>query len=440
MRSAKRIVGRILRWVLSGCFLLALLLLYWFAPGKTVSRPRRGVKPRLAWPCAPVINIKYASQALREAGYASKTIVYMPSTIAEKSDFDLYRYELFSFYKWLPQDVVRLLEPYLSFLYLLFHFDIFHFFYDGGVLAQTPLRFKEIQLLHFFGKKAVVMPYGADVHVLSRMRNPVFKFGQLYHYKEYAVPRMKLISRWIDYFSRHADCCVGSAAFDALYRWDVLPVSYVAIDTRLFRAPEDYECRTDGRNGPVVIVHSPNHRVIKGTEYVIAAVDRLKSEGYQIEFRLLEKMKNTEVRALLANSDILVELLVSGYGLSGIEGMSFGKPVISNFQGDTSALKFYSYLDECPIVRAGLDTVYDKLKWLVENPAARREIGARSRQYAEKYHSYLSQQIMWGQIYRKIWDGEDVDLMFLYHPLRGDYTALHSDALKSRHEDAPRTC
>lgn len=357
----------------------------------------------------------------------------------EKGGFDLYRLELFPAYKWLPQDLVRLIEPYLSFVYLLFHFDIFHFFYDGGVLFQTPLRFIEVQLLHSFGKRVVVMPYGSDVHVLARMRNPVYKFGQLYHYGQYAVPRAGLISRWIDYFSVHADCCVGSAAFDALYRWDILPVSYVSIDTDQFHPPDDYKHQNDGKNGPVVIVHSPNHRVIKATEYIIAAIDRLKSEGCQIEFRLLERMKNTEVRAILERCDILVELLVAGYGLSGIEGMALGKPVISNFQGDTSALKYYSYLSECPIVQANIDTVYDKLKWLVDNPDVRQAIGAKSRRYVEKYHSYVSQQIMWEQIYAKIWHGENVDLLFLYHPLFGEYTKLYNERVETRSKEALRT-
>jgi glycosyltransferase involved in cell wall biosynthesis len=404
-----------------------MLLLYVFALGGVTRKARSDVKPRLVWVCAPIINIKYASEAMRQAGYFSRTVVYTHSTISERRDFDWYRFELFSFYEWLPQVLVNLIEPYIAFIFLLTRFDIFHFFYDGGVLSRTPLRFLEVQLLHLFGKKVVVMPYGGDVHVLSRMRNPVYKFGQLYHYAEYAVPGMDRRIRWIDYFSKHADCCIGSLAFDALYRWDVLPVSYVAIDTDLFRPPTDYEYRNDGKNGPVVIVHSPNHRVIKGTEYIIAAVEKLKSEGFQIDFQLLEKIKNTEVRAVLERSDVLVELLVSGYGLSGIEGMSLGKPVISNFQADTSVLKHYSYLNECPIVQANIDTIYERLKWLVENPGARREIGDRGRRYAEKYHSYVSQQIMWNQVYRKIWHGENADLMMLFHPLLGRYAKLYDE-------------
>ena len=108
-----------------------------------------------------------------------------------------------------------------------------------------------------------------------------------------------------------------------------------------------------------------------------------------------------------------------------------GKPVVSNFQGDTSVLRYYSYFNECPIVRADMDTVYEKLKWLIDNPDARKTIGEASRRYAEKYHSYLSQQLMWGQIYKKIWHGENVDLMLLYHPLLGEYTKLYNERVEA---------
>ena len=411
-------------------FLIALAHIRTFRSKKYVSDPSKKEKPRLVWGVNPLANYKFASRAMAEKGYVAKTFVgNYYARIAFKEDYDLYRYELFRFYLYLPDWIVLLIEPYFSFIYLLFHFDIFHFAYEGGVLATTPLRFHEIQLLHWFGKKIVVMPYGGDVHVLQSMRNTVYKFGQLYHYKDNAVTNIQTIRRWIDYFSIHADLCIGMINFDAVYRYDLLPVSYIAIDCDRWSPLKDYRYQNNGKDGPVSVVHSPNHRMIKGTEYIIAAVERLQKEGYQIDFRLLEGLKNTEVERILKESDILVELLVCGYGLSGMEGMALGKPVISNFQTDTSVLRYYSYFDECPIVQADIDTIYEKLKWLVENPEVRREIGEKSRRYAEKYHSYLSQQIMWDQIYKKIWHSEEVDLMLLYHPLYGNYSKLYEKAL-----------
>lgn len=411
-------------------FLAALFFLKKFAPGKVVSQVSKDRKPRLVWGCYPMANYKFASRAMAAEGYVAKTFVgAYYERIAFKEDYDLYRYELFEAYGRLPPYLVALVEPYISFIYLLHSFDIFHFSYVGGVLADTPLRFFEIQLLHRFNKKVVVMPFGGDAHVLQLMRNTEYKFGQLYHYKYNAVFNIQRIRRWIDYFSTHADFCIGSIYFDAIYRYDILPVNYIGIDCDEWRPPENYQYRNNGKDGLVSIAHSPNHRVIKGTEYIIAAVERLKREGYQIDFHLLEGLKNTEVKKILQNSDIHVELLISGYGLSGLEGMALAKPVISNFQTDTAVLRHYSFLDECPIVQANLDTIYEKLKWLIENPSSRKEIGEASRRYALKYHSYLSQQIMWGQIYRQVWYGEPVDLMLLYHPLVGTYTNLYEQAL-----------
>ncbi len=410
-------------------FLLILTILRLVLPAKFVSRSLPERKPRLLWGCTPIANIKYSSRAMSRIGYHSRTFVPTFYAIGDKQDYDLYRNEIFAMYKWLPKHLVALIEPYLSFLYLLRHFDIFHYFFDGGILAGTPLRYLEIQLLHCFRKRVVAMPYGADVHDLQGMRNNVYKFGQIYHYGRRASKNRKSIRSWIDYFSTYADFCFTSINFDSLYRWDILPVSYISVDTDYWTPSAEHAPMHDGKNGPVLIAHSPNHRIIKGTDYLIAAIERLKTEGYQIEFFLLEKMKNTEVRRILEQSDILVELLICGYGLSGMEGLALGKPVISNFQTDTSVLRYYSYMDECPIVQASIDTIYEKLKWLVENPEIRADIGKKSRRYAEKYHSGLSQQIMWGQIYKKIWHGEDVDLMMLYHPLLGNYSRLYDEAV-----------
>ncbi|MDA8109536.1 MAG: hypothetical protein M0015_13025 [Betaproteobacteria bacterium] len=416
--------------VLPPLFLAALYLLKKLAPGRAVSRASRDRKPRLVWGCNPLANYKFASRAMAAKGYEAKTFVgNFYERIAFKEDYDLYRYELFDVYRRLPRGLVELVEPYLSFIYLIFRFDIFHFAYEGGILAATPLRFQEIQLLHMFGKKVIVAPYGGDAHVLQLMRNTEYKFGQLYHYKHNSVFNILRIRRWIDYFSTHADFCIGSIYFDAIYRYDILPVNYIGIDCDEWRPPEGFECRNNGRDGPVSVVHTPNHRMIKGTEYIVAAVERLKREGYQIDLRLLEGLKNAELKRILGESDILVELLISGYGLSGLEGMALGKPVISNFQTETAVLRHYSYLNECPIVQANPDNIYEKLKELVESPSRRRELGEASRRYALKFHSLLSQQIMWEQIYRQIWYGEPVDLMLLYHPLLGSYAALYEQAL-----------
>jgi hypothetical protein len=77
----------------------------------------------------------------------------------------------------------------------------------------------------------------------------------------------------------------------------------------------------------------------------------------------------------------------------------------------------YSYLNECPIVSAGPENITDVLRSLVVNPELRRELGLAGRAYVEKYHSYSFGQFLFGEMYKKIWNGENIDLLNTFHPL-----------------------
>jgi hypothetical protein len=100
--------------------------------------------------------------------------------------------------------------------------------------------------------------------------------------------------------------------------------------------------------------------------------------------------------------------------------MALGKVVISGLEEtpDYVLLRRYSYLDECPIVPGSPETIGQVLRDLIARRERWAEIGAASRAYVERWHSYHAAQELYGAIYRRIWDGEDVDLINLYHPLR----------------------
>ena len=168
-----------------------------------------------------------------------------------------------------------------------------------------------------------------------------------------------------------------------------------------------------------MIVHSPNHRKIKGTEFIIKAVNELKQEGLQIEFLLLEGMKNSRVKQALERADILVDQILKGYGLNLVEGMAMKAAVISNLEGDEIPIKVYrrySFLNECPALNATPENIKEQLKTLILNPALRNELGDAGRQYVEKYHSYQTTQYMFSSIYDKIWYGKEFKLLDMFDP------------------------
>lgn len=378
---------------------------------------KRGERPRLIFGPTPIISIKYIAEAMRRKGYEASTFVYTVYKINERRDYDYHLDEFFG------KDRSRfrsrlffLLARYYAFLWLTRRFDVFHFFFDGGFLQGTPLFRWEAWFLHLAGKKIIVMPYGSDVAIPTMIRCIPFRQGILANYPDVAANEEKT-KRNIDYFTLNADFIVGCLFHtETLPRWNLLPTHYYPIDTEEWKPSGKYS-NADGKNAPVVVVHSPNHRGLKGTEFLIEACNELKAEGYKIDLRLLEGIPNAEVKKILAESDILAEQFLIGYALSAMEGMALGKPVMSNLTDDYyfEVHRLYTGLDECPIVSTSPDDIKENLRELVENPDRRAMLGKAGRDYVLKYHSYETVAEMWDLIYRKVWHNEPIDLN-VWHP------------------------
>ncbi len=174
------------------------------------------------------------------------------------------------------------------------------------------------------------------------------------------------------------------------------------------------------------VAHAPNHRGFKGTEFILAAVEQLRAEGLDVELVLIEGVQNSEVQRILTSEvDVLADqIIATGYALNAIEGMAAGLPVLANLEDDrlTAVLRRYSYLDECPILSASPETIADRLRALVVDPDLRERLGRAAAAYAAKYHSDETAAYLYGAIYRHIWNGEDVPLIDLFHPLKSEYS------------------
>src|SRR6186997_2276829 len=373
-------------------------------PG-TRRRQRAGAKPRLVYGPNPVISIKFMKEAMAGRGYEARTSVYDVFPIHERSDFDDVLAKPGSSY---PSRAVRdFIGPYAVFLRLLYRFDVFHFFFDGGFLRPTALRLLEIQLLHLAGKKVVAMPYGSDVAAPSQMHSLTLRNALVANYPSLGRREHDTLRR-IRYFSERADFIVACLMhLETLPRWDLLTTHYYPIDTEAWK-PVEHEA-----TALVTIAHAPNHRALKGTEFLIKACDELKSEGLPLELRLLEGVPNSEVKRVLAESDILAEQFIMGYALTAMEAMSLGKPVLSNLHDNWyhEAFRLYTGLDECPIVDTPIDRIKENVRMLVEDADRRRELGEAGRRYVERFHSYDSVGRMWEAIYDQVWHGRKLEFI-----------------------------
>ncbi len=184
--------------------------------------------------------------------------------------------------------------------------------------------------------------------------------------------------------------------------------------------------RFEKKEGEILIFHSVgnyktrnvNDRNIKGTPAVLQAIDRLKSEGYPVKLVFVHDVHSADMKYYQVQADIVVDQIVYGrYGASSRECMMLGKPTITRLvREQPSSVGRSESLDECPLIDASPTTVYDRLKYLIENPEARKQIGEASRAYAVKWHSAEACAARFEKVYDRLMAGKfPLDHPSAYH-------------------------
>ena len=132
-----------------------------------------------------------------------------------------------------------------------------------------------------------------------------------------------------------------------------------------------------------LVVHAPSRRGVKGTHYVLKAVNVLKKEGYQFDFKLVEHMPHQEAMKIYRDATIIVDQLRIGwYGVLAVEGMSLGKAVVCYIRND---LRHY-LPNPPPLAIANPENISEVLRYLLENPATVSQYGKAGKKFVEEYH------------------------------------------------------
>jgi glycosyltransferase involved in cell wall biosynthesis len=122
----------------------------------------------------------------------------------------------------------------------------------------------------------------------------------------------------------------------------------------------------------------------------LKTIERLQSDGVDLEFKLIEGLPNREARKLYEQADLLIDQLYAGwYGGLAVELMALGKPVISYIR--ESDLRFIpeKMRQELPVINANVETLYFVLKHWLNKRMQLREKGMQSRLYVEHWHDPL---------------------------------------------------
>jgi glycosyltransferase involved in cell wall biosynthesis len=147
-------------------------------------------------------------------------------------------------------------------------------------------------------------------------------------------------------------------------------------------------------------------KTIKSTHIYFEVVEKLKAKGLAVELIFFKDVPNKIIRYYQAQADIFVDMLSFGFfGANIREGMMLGKACVCNLRPEwmeQMRKEIPEYANELPVINATPQTVEAVLTDLINNPQKRKEIGERSRKFAEKWHSSDSAAKKFDEIYSKL--------------------------------------
>lgn len=262
-------------------------------------------------------------------------------------------------------------------------YDVFHFHYGRSLLPRNL----DLSILDMLGKPYYFEYHGSDIRQGESWRkNPYSSI-----LPEYYENRKALKSA--EHQLRHARGAIVHDAEMGLYVPSCAPTYYVPLRMNVSqftpRFPESDKSRRPK------IVHAPSRRGVKGSEYVVAALEAL-SASYDFDFILVEGMNQTDAFAIYQEADIIIDQLIIGtYGVFALEAMAMGKPVVTYLRSDLVE----TYPCSLPIISASKDNLAEVVADLLENPSRRNELGKRGREYVERYHDYRKTAYLLREIY-----------------------------------------
>jgi hypothetical protein len=338
-------------------------------------------RPRALWGITPLLTLPLKARATERLGFASTSLVFTSYHITSGFDVNL-RKLVGAVGKVVPSLLPALYNLILSWAML--RYDVIHYFADRGI-RPAMLRFgidlDELDLLKASGKRVYVLHYGADVRMrgitaqVFDQPNACTECDAPGRYclcdDEAGVPMLAAISARVT--------AVISMGDMQHYMPGCIVAPYWPIDVEAITPTPPV-----GHDGPLRIMHAPNHLHFKGTRHIEAAIERLKEEGHDIAYLRISGLPNSEVMRLFASADLVVEQLLGGmHGYTALEAMAHGKPVISYIKDSGFVIE----PDAWPVMNATPGTIEQVLRWVLENRDRLHILGAQGRRHVERHAS-----------------------------------------------------
>jgi glycosyltransferase involved in cell wall biosynthesis len=341
------------------------------------------------WGVTPIVNLSAGVAADRALNVNAKSLVF--TTYHISSNFDVVLSEIQNrLVAERGQDWVLL--RWIVLIWAIANYDIFHFYNDRGIIepfggygsSQFGIALREMEIYRKANKRLYTYAYGAD----HRLREKTLALGKWTFCSECPDPGAFCVcddvggDAMLKVIREHSTAVIAHGL-----AMKIIPgarnIPYIAVDVNKLRPRLS---RRNDRN-QFLIGHFPNHGYFKGSKYLEAAIRKLQAEGHDIELLQLSGRPNEEILEAMGEIDVLVDQLVSGsFGLTAIEGMAMGCPVICYLHDGIAIAE----PDACPIIPANPDTIEKVLRALIidRKPLAEARIGGPT--YVKRNYSIQS--------------------------------------------------
>jgi hypothetical protein len=345
-------------------------------------------------------NVYPLSLALRRRGIQSDCLVLEPHPFGYPYDFTLsttgkvgkLKVELARIF-WL----LRILRSY----------NTIHFNYGSTLAGRFPANYRqslskriarfpyaiylnlfqlvELKLYKLFRKKMFIHYQGDDARQTHIMKGLHYSLLQGAKKGTYSIKTDKFKSAQIKRITNFTEKVYHvNPDLSALLppHSEFLPYSHIDV------SKYNYQPQSQNREC-IRIVHAPSNRGAKGTEFVLRALEQVKSTNPRVKIEIVENLSHEAALRKYKQADLVIDQLLAGwYGGLAVEALAFGVPVMCYLREEDYSNLDKEMIRELPIINVSLQNLEQKiLDFIALSDADKEDIRRRSRSYIEKWHN-----------------------------------------------------
>ena len=142
----------------------------------------------------------------------------------------------------------------------------------------------------------------------------------------------------------------------------------------------------EGKNG-VRICQAPTRTDLKNTDEFKTVMASLEAKYGNVEGVVIENTRHEECLRIKQVCDIHFDHMQGYYGVSSLESLSQGRPVIAGLdEWNLKCIKEFCGCDDAPwVIARNRDELEDRLEKLIGDEALRNSIGLESRKFMEQH-------------------------------------------------------